>query len=323
MSGRRGGSDPRVSFARVSLTVWINGKFVERDAAAVSAFDAGLTHGVGLFETMLAGTLDGSEARIFRVERHMARLDRSARELGLSESLKPRALAELAEHVVEKSALVPAGSPARARVRLTVTGGDLNLLSSTGHGPVDPTVIIVAQPATQYPAEMFDKGVSAVVADPRANPLDPFQGHKTLDYWWRLRALQGASRKGAGETLILQVTNHICGGAVSNLFAVKDGALLTPTARGEEEAGAVPSPVLPGVARQAIIDAAGELRIGCARRLLAIGDVLDADEVFLTNSSWGVLPVVRVEGKVIGDGTVGATTRRLRQRWEWMVAHEP
>ncbi len=307
----------------VGVTVWINGRFVERDAAVVSAFDAGLSHGVGLFETMLAAALDGAGPRIFRVERHMARLDRSARELALSETLKPRALAELAEHVVEKSGLVPHGSPARARVRLTVTGGDLNLLSSTGHGPVDPTVIIVAQPATQYPPEMFDKGVSVVVADPRANPLDPFSGHKSLNYWWRLRALQTASTKGAAETLVLQVTNHVCGGAVSSLFAVQGGALLTPIARGEEEPGAVPSPVLPGVTRQSIIDAATELRIGCSRRLLSIADVLDADELFLTNSSWGVLPIVRVEGKTIGDGSVGATTRRLRQRWEWMVAHEP
>lgn len=304
----------------MSTTVWINGQFLSPDAARVPAFDAGLQHGVGLFETMLAC---GPEGRVFRIERHLARLERSAKALGLTESLKARALAEVIEHVVARSELTGPDLSRRARVRLTVTGGDLNMLSRERASPVDPTVMIVVQPATPYPAEMFERGVSAVVADAKANPLNPFEGHKTLNYWWRLHALHSAARAGAGEAIVLQVTNHICGGAVSNLFAVKDGALHTPIARGEEESGAISSPVLPGVTRSAVIEAAEEMRIGCRRHMLSVAEALDADEVFLTNSSWGVLPVVRIEQKAIGDGSPGPVTKRLREWWLEKAGQEP
>lgn len=317
-------------------TVWINGKFLSRDDARVSAFDAGLVHGVGLFETMLASPIRGDEAatrgRVFRIHHHMERVQASAAMLGLTESLKVRALQELVEHVVERSeitanAYADPQQPAlgRARVRLTITGGDLNMLGSTGKGPTDPTVMIVVQPATKYPAEMFEKGVRIVIAGMRTNPLDPFAGHKTLNYWGRLRELQAASSKGAAEALVLQVTNHLSGGAVSNIFAVKNGALHTPLARGEERrlgGEDLPSPVLPGVTRGAVIDIAESLRIGCATRRMEIADVLDADEVFLTNSSWGVLPVVEVEAKSIGEGVVGPLTRRIHERWIELVENE-
>lgn len=309
-------------------TVWINGKFVSREEARASAFDAGLLHAVGLFETMLAAPIAGDEeatrGRVFRIQRHMERLERSARTLGLTDGLKVRALQELVEHVVERSELTKtAGSS--ARVRLTITGGDLNLLSARSEQPPDPTVMIVAQPATRYPPEMFERGVRIAVAGPRANPLGADDGHKTLNYWWRLRELRAASMKACAEALVLQVTNYLCGGCVSNLFAVRDGTLMTPTARGEEEqlgGEHLPSPVLPGITRQTIIEAAASIGVGCSRRPMTIADVLDADEVFLTNSSWGVLPVNAVEAKSIGTGGAGAITLRLRQCWLDLVRSE-
>lgn len=296
----------------------MNGHFLARDEAVVSAFDAGVQHGVGLFETMLAA---GEAGRVFHLHRHLERLDRSARELGLTDSLKIRALAELVEHVVAQSQL--SDESRRARVRLTVTGGNLNLLGATGKSGVDPTILIHVQPATNYPAEMFESGVRVLVADAKANPLDPFAGHKTLNYWWRLHELQRAAAARAAECIVLQVTNHICGGAVSNLFAVRDGALVTPVARGEEGAGALASPTLPGITRSAVIDAADALRVGCARKVMTISDALDADELFLTNSSWGILPVVGVEGRTIGAGRPGPITAQLRERWLEMVRDEP
>lgn len=316
----------------MSETVWINGRFVSRDEARVSAFDAGLVHGVGLFETMLAcpleGDADATRGRVFRIHAHMARIERSARLLGLADSLKVRALQEVVEHVVERSGLTAdaAGKPARARVRLTVTGGDLNMLASTGKGPADPTVIITVQPATRYPPEMFEQGVRIAVSAARANPLDPFAGHKTLNYWWRLRELQSASAKGCAEALIPQVTNAVAGGCVSNLFLVRDGTLHTPVAQGEEPllgGEHLPSPVLPGITRGAVIEAADSVGVGCGKRTIEIGELLDADELFLTNASWGVLPVVAVEAKAIGTGAPGPVTRRLRERWLELTVCEP
>lgn len=291
--------------------VFVNGKFVARDEAKVGAFDAGLLHAVGLFETMVARrTPDGIV--VDDLDEHLDRLQASAAQLGLSDDLRTGPLGEAVSESADRSGFE------RVRLRLTITGGDLNMLRSGGRASHTPTVLIDAQPATEYPDEMFEKGVMATIADARANPLDPMAGHKTLNYWWRLRELQQSAAKGAGEAIVLQVSNHISGGCVSNLFMVKDGVLITPIARGEEEEaggkGSLPSPVLPGVTRAKVIGEAKKLGMNVERRMMGIGDVLDADEVLLTNSSWGVLPVTRVEAEPVGSGEVGEFAKALRGR---------
>lgn len=317
-------------------TVWFNGKFVSMVDAKVSAFDAGFTHAVGLFETMLGGCV-GTGARasawVVSLTEHMERLRESASVLGLAEHVNAGALGDAVLEAVEESGL------ARARIRLTFSGGDLNMLgrswerarsadpgarvegekASTG---VDPTIMIVVQDATAYPAEMFERGVAATIADMRANPLDPLSGHKTLSYWGRLRELRAAGSKGAAEAIVLQVTNHLCGGCVSNAILVKGGRLITPVARGEEERGTLPSPVLPGTVREWALEWAGDRGMGVDRRPVAIDELLGADEVILTNSSWGALPIVKVEREAIGDGVVGAVAKDLRRAWEEKVEEE-
>jgi len=290
-------------------TIFLNGEFLEADQARVSAFDAGLTHGVGLFETMSATLSESGEAEVVRVHDHLDRLAASAKALRLSDELRKPALAEAIKRTVVKCGLP------RQRVRLTVTGGDLNPLAAARDGskPHDPMIMIVCQPATQYPAEMFEMGVVAGLADMKANPFDPMASHKTLNYWARLSALQDASAKGAAEALIFQVTNHLCGGCVSNAIIVKDGAVCTPIVRGEEAEGGLPSPVLPGVTRAEVLDHARRLDLMTTSKMLTIDDVLDADELMLTNSSWGILPVVRVEAQEIGGGVVGEVTKKLRE----------
>jgi len=293
-----------VSAARV----FIDGEIVDQDAARVSAFDASVQHGVGLFETMRARTTrDG--VVVEDLDDHLDRIQASASELGLSDDLRTGPLGEAVERTVRESGL------GASRVRLTITGGDLNLLQSTGRSGHAPTVLIQAQPRTAYPDAMFEHGVAATVARARANPLDPTAGHKTINYWWRLRELQNAAGKGAGEAVVFTVDHGVCGGCVSNIFALVEGVLVTPIARGEEQGEeAAPSPVLPGITRRRVLEASSSLGIATEARRVTAQDLLGAEEVFLTNSSWGVLPIVRLEAETIGDGSVGAATRALRAR---------
>jgi branched-subunit amino acid aminotransferase/4-amino-4-deoxychorismate lyase len=293
------------------MQVWFNGKFVERDQARISVFDAGFQHAVGLFETMLA-----RNGAVFRAAEHLQRLTDSAKELLLTERLRIEPLIDALTATLERNGLQD------ARVRLTITGGDLNLLQSTGQSQVDPTILIVAQPPTVYPEHFFERGVIVLMANGRENPLHPMAGHKTLNYWPRIRELQLAAAKRAGEAMWFSISNHLCGGCVSNVMLVKDDELLTPIARGEEESGALPSAVLPGITRAAVIGLAEDLDVRVHRRMLDINDLLSADEVMLTNSSWGVLPVVGVEREKIGDGEPGPMTRGLREGWLRMVDEE-
>lgn len=308
-------------------TVFLNGRIFDgSEIPQVSVFDAAFQHGVGLFETLTGGVSGSGEPWALHLDRHLQRLADSARELGLSADLREGALADAVLETVRR-----AGLP-RARVRLTITGGDLSMLSRGGsaHGgasaalPHDPTVLIVAQRATVYPEALFERGGALVVADARANPLNPLEGHKTVNYWWRLRELQAAAAKGAAEALVLQVSNHLCSGCVSNIFMVQGGALVTPIARGEEQEVAaerkgtgrsLPSPVLPGITRSWVLGHAAREGITVRREMLSAAEVLEADEVFLTNSSWGVLPIVKFEASAIGDGVPGRLTADLRRAW--------
>ncbi len=301
-------------------TVLVNGEFLAPGDARISAFDAGLQHAVGLFETMTA-VMSGGEARVIGLDEHLSRLAISAKELGLTRELNLAALEEAVVATVERDA-----TP-RQRVRLTVTGGDLNLLAGGKAENAGPTVLVVSQPAITYPAEMYDNGISVVVADFRANPLDEGEGHKTLNYWTRLRELQKAAAKRAGEALVFSVTNHLCGGCVSNLILIKDGQVITPIARGEEtESGGTSTggvrlraPVLPGITRQHVLDWAAGTGMTVTKRLVSIDDLLKADEIVVTNSSFGVLPVTRLERETIGGGSVGPITLQWVANWREQV----
>ncbi|MBY0307541.1 MAG: aminotransferase class IV [Phycisphaerales bacterium] len=312
------------------MQVFLNGSFVEGDGARIAPLDAGFQHAVGLFETMLGGVREG-KPWVVALDEHCERLAGSAAALGLSPDLRAGALGDAVLATVERAGL------GRARVRLTVTGGDLNLLARGTGGAaeapkaVDPTILITTQPATVYPEAMLRSGVTVSLADARANNFDPTQGHKTLNYWWRLRELQSAGRKGAAEALVFDVTNHLAGGCVSNAFVVKGGAVYTPFARGEEGFGPsgptgepgerpaegrhLPSPVLPGVTRTWAVNQLTLKGLKVERGMVKINDVLEADEVFLTNSSWGVLPVVQLEAKPIGRRVVGPVTGGLVEAW--------
>ena len=160
---------------------------------------------------------------------------------------------------------------------------------------------------------LFEQGVGVRIADDQLNVADRFVSHKTLWYWPRLHALQRAAGAGMQEALWFDVTRALACGCVSNAFIVRHGALVTPPARGEEAKGSpVRSPVLPGITRGAIISLAEENGIEVRRERIEVGAILDADELFLTNSSWHVLPVVKVEQRAIGGGEPGEVTRTLR-----------
>ncbi|MBL8764599.1 MAG: aminotransferase class IV family protein [Phycisphaerae bacterium] len=310
-------------------SVFLNGEFLEGEDARIAALDAGLQHAVGLFETVSGGITESGRAWCVHLEPHCRRLVSSARELGISATLRHEALGRAIMETLARSELD------HARVRLTITGGDLNLVRSTRRvGPEapapEPTVLIVAEPATAFPGALFERGATVMMADAKANPFNPLEGHKTLAYWWRLRELARAARLGGGEAIVTQVSNHLCGGCVSNVFVVRNGELLTPIARGEEgtvgangdappSGAALPSPVLPGVVRGELLAWAARAAQPARRRMLSINDLLGADEVFLTNSAWGVMPVTRIEGASIGGGEVGEVTRTAIGWWESQI----
>lgn len=303
----------RSTVTLTAMDIFLNGQMLPPDRAAVRFDDAGIQHAVGLFETFQCFS-----GRVFRLAQHLERLKTSAIELGLVRDMNIDSLAQAVEQTIEHNQIN------RARLRLTITAGSLSMLkpeSSDATQPV-PTLLIVPSEPTNYDPPYFEKGITVLIAPAAANPMDPMAGHKTLSYWGRLRTLRQAASIGAGEAIWLNVSNHLACGAVSNVFLVKDGVLFTPIARGEEVEGALRAPVLPGITRTAVIEVAQAMNVEVRREMLSIDDMLEADEVFLTNSGWHVLPVNHVEKKEIGDGVAGELTTKLRAKIMELIATE-
>lgn len=296
------------------MKAYLNGQFEDINNASIPLMDAGFQHSVGIFDTMQA-----FNGNVFKLDAHIQRLMNSAKALGLASNLRPQPLTEAVKLTIKENNL------SDARIRLTLTGGNLALLNpseSDDQPQHQPGIYIVPSLPTVYPESFFTNGITVTIADAKTNPLDPTAGHKTLNYWWRLQSLAAASTLGAGESLCFTVSNHLCSGMVSNVFTVKDGTLITPYARGEEPDGALPAPVLPGITRATVLELAKQLNIPTQTKLMDISHVLDADECFLTNSSWQILPVTHIEQQPVCSAEVGPITTQLMAELQNLIGTE-
>ncbi len=278
--------------------VYLNGAFIPAAEARVSIYDGGFLHGAGLFETMRA-----DHGRIFRIDAHLDRLLASAEKLGLPIERPDLPLSKDFDELLERNELKS------ARVRMTVTAGSLY----PGDESTPLTVCVTAAALPPYPPEMLAKGISVMITTFTQSTTDPLAGHKTTNYLPRLLALRHAQRFHCMEAFWFTPENYLAEGCISNVFVVRGGAAATPPLN---------TPVLPGIARAVVIGLAGELGIDVQERRLDINDVLDADEIFVTNSSMQVMPVCRVEKKDIGAGKPGPVTARLREAFLARVERE-
>ncbi len=274
--------------------VYLDGAFVPSDEAKVAADDAGLLYGRGLFETFRA-----RRGAVYLLERHFDRLESGARTLGIALG---RTLADVRAAVRE---LTERCGLEDARVRLTLTAGSES-------GP--PSLLIQARAATDYPEQIYERGMSALVAPGRRNETSPLVRVKSLNYLDNLLAREEARRAGADEALFMNTRGHLADGSATNVFVVREGELLTPPV----EDGA-----LPGITRGAVLELAAATRIGAREVSLTLGDLQGAAEAFLTNAVAGLVPLVSVDGARVGSGKPGLLTRRLRELYEAAATAPP
>ena len=280
--------------------VYVSGNLVPAGEACISALDAGVLLGAGLFETLR--TYAGKP---FRLGAHLARLRASG------EFFRIFVRETDAEITATVARLLEANGVPDARVRLTATRGPLADAVDDEAPPA--TLIITAGPMTPYPAELYEKGATVVVSDIRVSPDDPTVYHKTTGYLRNLLALRDAHRARATEALIFNTKGRLAEGSLSNVFVVSGGRLLTPP---------VEEGLLAGITRAAVLELAAEVGVPAEQRPLAVRDCLDADEMFLTNSIMELLPVGRVERKEIGTGRPGPVTKQLASAYRDLVIRE-
>jgi len=277
--------------------VYLNGALVPRQEAMVSPFDRGFLYGYGLFETMRS-----YKGRVFRLDRHLARLQRSAERLALASELESYDL----EQAIYRT--LAANKLADARIRLTVSAGpgERGLAPPAG-GLI--TVLVFAEKLVISP-QAYEQGIRAALVSPRRNSLSPLSRVKATNYLDNLIAYSEAMALGADEAILLNERGVIAECSMSNIFLVARGLLRTPS----EDSG-----ILPGITREAVLELARALGIEAVEGEIPLADLLRAEEAFLTSSVREVLPITSIDGKPVGRGRPGPVTKRLMAAYRHLV----
>jgi branched-chain amino acid aminotransferase len=273
------------------MKVYINGKFRDEADATISVFDHGLLYGDGIFEGIRA-----YNGRVFKLKEHIDRLFYSAKAILLE---LPMSHADLMKAVVDTCRQ---NDVRDGYIRLVITRG-VGTLGLNPNRCKNPSVIIIAGKIQLYPAELYDKGMDIITVPTVRNlhsALNP--AIKSLNYLNNILAKIEANNSGCEEAVMLNAEGFVAECTGDNLFIVKENQVLTPPLT----AGA-----LYGITRRVVLDLARELGLQTAEPNLTRYDLFNAEECFLTGTGAELVPVVRIDGRVIGTGKPGPITQRL------------
>jgi branched-chain amino acid aminotransferase len=284
----------------VGMKIFLDGKFVDKKQAKISVFDHCLLYGDGCFEGIRL-----YQGCIFRLNDHIERLFSSAKYLMLRIPMSRAAIIERVRETVRRNKLRD------GYIRLVVTRG----VGPLGLAPWQcrkPTVVIIADKITLYPAEYYEKGLDIVTVPTRRSHVESLNPRvKSCNYLNNILAKIEASIAGALEALMLDHNGFVNECTGDNVFLVKKGMLTTPP---------IYLGALRGITREVVMEIAREEKLPVREEPFTRFDVFDADECFLTGTAAEVIPVVKVDKRPIGTGTPGPITKRLMRRFRERTA---
>ena len=290
--------------------VWVDGRILPADAPAISVLDRGFLLGDGIFETLRA-----RRGVVVDLDAHLERLRESAVPLGIPLPPDDAPIVAGIAALLAAEDLADDGSsgraPGDAALRITVTRGAYTSRGLAPTGPSSgPSMVITAWPHTAPSASLLRDGLSLVTSSVRRDPGSPLAGVKTTSRAESVYARLEADRAGADDALILDTTGHVSEATSANVFTIRRGRLLTPP---------LGSGCLAGTTRAWLLEHAPVHDLTPEEEPLTRADLLRADEVLLTSSVAGILPVGRVDDEEIGRGGAGPITIQLRnQRERWI-----
>ena len=279
--------------------IYIDGKFYSEASAKVSVFDHGLLYGDGIFEGIRF-----YNGRVFRLEQHLERLWDSARSICLQIPMTRQEMTEALLETIRQNQLRD------GYIRLVVTRGVGNL----GLNPEQcksPSVIIIVATIALYHADFYRKGLSIVtVATRRSNPASLNPAVKSLNYLNNVMARIEANLASADEALMLNDAGNVAECTADNVFIIKHGHVFTPP---------ITAGALQGITRSVVFDIGKEFNIKVTEANLTRHDIFVADECFLTGTAAEIVPVVKADGRIIGNGKPGPITLRIIERFREMT----
>jgi len=282
--------------------IYLDGNYVPKSQAKISVFDHGVLYGDGVFEGIRLYS-----GNVFRLNEHLDRLWESARALMLEIPLSRQAMVEAVCETCRRNGLRD------GYVRLVVTRGEGDLGLSPTHCPL-ASVFIIAAKVKLYPDEYYENGLPIITAPTRRVSPDTFSPRiKSLNYLNNIMAKINAINGKTLEALMLNQDGYVVEATGDNVFLVKKDQLFTP-----------PTWMSPlrGITRDAVIDIARAEGIVVREEPFTLYEVYTADEMFLTGTAAEVIAVTNVDGRAIGDGKPGATTRRLLASFRRIVTEQ-
>jgi branched-chain amino acid aminotransferase len=276
----------------MGLQVWIDGKMYDKADAKISVYDHGLLYGDGVFEgiRVYAG-------RIFECDAHLRRLYDSAKAIRLRVPATPEQLRAAIEQTVK------ANNFSDCYVRLVVTRGAGTLGIDPAKCPT-PSIIVIADLIQVHSKDAYEKGIAVITSSIiRVHPNALSPRVKSLNYLNNILARIEANDVGAAEAIMLNQEGDVAEATVQNVFIARDGRLRTPP---------ITAGILEGVTRDVMIKLCARNTIPCEQARIQRHDLYVADEMFLTGTGGEVMPVTKIDNRVIGTGEVGPLTKLLK-----------
>jgi len=282
------------------MKIYLNGNLVDKKDAKVSVFDHGFLYGDGVFEGVRSYS-----CLVFKLKEHVDRLFESAHSLMIK---IPLTKAEMVQAIIKT---LKANRLKDAYIRLIVSRGEGDLGLDPRKCKGNETVVIITDKIALYPKELYDNGMEIVTVPTIRNICEALNPQiKSLYYLNNILAKIEAINSGCQEALMLDHLGYVAECTGDNIFVVQKGAVYTPP----QCMG-----TLRGITRDTVLDIAKNNKIPTNEHVLTRHELFISDECFLTGTAAEIVPVVKVDGRVIGNGKPGKMTKVMMKEFKKII----
>ncbi len=282
----------------MSNSIFLNGRIVPDADANISSGDRGFLYGDSIYET-----LRSYNGKPFKLAEHLERMRHSAKQLRISFEYTNIDIGDWINKLIEKNCSQD------AYIRITLSRG-------TGGGRLqmddnlEPTTLIQVKPFTPYEKKLYDKGMSLIVSDYKRSTSCPISRHKSTNLLQSILLKEEANKKSAHDSIILNTDGDVAECVVSNIFMASRGSVITPS---------LDTNILPGITRSTVLDICRFTDIPISEECFAIEKLINAEEVFITNSLMEIMPVSKIDDSMIGKAIPGRLTQQLMNAYKRLI----
>jgi branched-chain amino acid aminotransferase len=279
--------------------IFLNGSIISEKEGYITSKDRGFLYGDGIFDT-----LRSYKGNPFKLTEHLNRLRSSAQKLKIPLIFTDPFLRNVIQTLMKKNNIPD------AYIRITLSrGSGRRGLVMCDHSK--PTLLIEVKELTPYPKELYEKGMSIIVSKTKRSTSCPISCHKTTNLLTSIMVKEEIKSRSADDALLLNTDNDVIECTVSNLFMVKEKRVITPP---------LDTNILPGITRKTVLDICRNMNLPAKEERFSVETLIDADEVFITNSLMEIMPVSKIEESVIGKkGVPGEITTTLTNAYKGLA----